>query len=83
MMKEQAMTNFDASKVTKVYLGKDRVCRCGCAGEYVYRGEPKFEKRVANFARKLADYTLTQDDLGDNFMNVSYGNDRALTVYFD
>lgn len=80
---------FDASKVTKIYMGRDRVCRCGCAGEYVSRGKQghlaeKFDKRVARFAKMWAEYIPDpKDDIGDNYLNISYGKNRALTVYFD
>jgi hypothetical protein len=74
---------FDASKVTKIYLGKDRCCRCGCGGEYVERGEPIFEKRLRRFAAKWATYEPKEYDDDENYLNLSYGNDRALTVYFD
>lgn len=75
---------FDASKVTKIYMGRDRICRCGCAGEYVSPGHPKFEKRVARFAKMWAEYVPTEHDIVENiYMNLSYGKDRALTVYFD
>ena len=74
---------FDASKVTKIYLGRDRVCRCGCAGEYVNRGEPMFDKRLKRFAKMLCEYVPEKDDVFDNYFNISYGQNRALTVYFD
>jgi hypothetical protein len=73
---------LDISKVTKIYLGKDRACRCGCAGEYVSRGEPKFEKRLNRFAKMWCEYTPEKDDVYGNYLNVSYGQNRALTVYF-
>ena len=81
MIKENDM-EFNPDKVTKIYLGKDRNCRCGCGGEYVYRGEPKFESRLKTFTRKLVDYTPGKHDVDSNYINVSYGNNRALTVYF-
>lgn len=74
---------FDASKVTKIYLGKDNVCRCGCAGEYVERGEPKFEKRLKRFAAAWVNYEPKEHDIDGSYMNYSYGRDRALTVYLD
>jgi len=76
------MVNY--SKVRSIYMGKDRVCRCGCAGEYVKRGEPNFDKRLKRFEKMLSTYELTKDDeIEGEFINVSYGKDRALTVYFD
>jgi len=74
---------YDLAKVTKVYMGKDRHCRCGCGGEYVERGDAKFDLRLKRFIKMWCDYTPAQDDMGDNSLNVSYGQNRALTVYFD
>jgi hypothetical protein len=74
---------FNAEAVTRVYLGQDRACRCGCRGEYVERGDAKFSKRVQRFARMWASYTPSKDDVDTNYMNLSYGENRALTVYFD
>ena len=74
---------FNAEAVTRVYLGQDRACRCGCKGSYVERGEPAFDKRVKRFARMWASYTPSKDDVDTSFMNLSYGENRALTVYFD
>jgi hypothetical protein len=74
---------FDPNKVTKIYMGLDRHCRCGCGGEYVSRGEPMFDKRLARFTKLACDYVPQQDDEYDNYANISYGKNRALTVYFD
>ena len=74
---------IDKNKITKIYMGRDRICRCGCAGEYVERGDPMFDLRLKRFIRMAETYTVCQDDIGDNYINLSYGQDRALTVYFD
>lgn len=74
---------FNAEAVTRVYLGRDRACRCGCKGEYVERGDARFHKRVQRFARMWASYTPGEDDVSTSYLNLSHGNDRALTVYFD
>jgi hypothetical protein len=74
---------FDASKVTKIYLGKDRHCRCGCGGEYVDRGEALFEKRLQRFVAAWADYEPQKYDVEHGYLNYSYGKNRALTVYFE
>jgi hypothetical protein len=78
---------FDASRVTKIYLGKDRYCRCGCGGEYIERGDAMFEKRLRRFVAKWAEYTPDVSpeiaDVSDDYLNISYGKNRALTVYFD
>lgn len=85
------MSKFKAEAVTRIYLGRDRICRCGCAGEYVERGEPMFEKRLERFIKMAENYNFEEHvsayggflDMGDNYMNISYGKDRAMTVYFD
>ena len=74
---------FNAEAVTRIYLGKDKVCRCGCRGDYVERGESKFDSRLKRFARMWAGYSPLKDDVSDTYLNVSYGQDRALTAYFD
>lgn len=73
---------IDASKVSQIYLGRDKICRCGCFGEYVQPGEPKFEKRLKRFMKMVCDYVPSKDDVCDSYVNISYGNDRAMTVYF-
>ena len=77
---------FVAEAVTKIYVGGDRVCRCGCAGDYVERGDPKFAKRLARFSRLWTRYNPTSDDVGENYLNITTGDSgrgRAITVYFD
>lgn len=85
------MSKFKAEAVTRIYLGRDRICRCGCAGEYVERGEPMFEKRLERFIKMADTYNFEEHvtvggnflDKCDTYMNISYGKDRAMTVYFD
>ncbi len=70
--------------ITKVYVGADRACRCGCRGSYASVADGKiFSTRVKRFMSLLAkaDAADVEDD-GDN-INISYGNNRAMTVYFD
>ena len=78
---------FKAEAVTQIYTGKDRACRCGCNGEYVQRGEPKFAMQLEKFSKMWETYTPSTtknaEDIGPNYMNISYGKNRALTVYFD
>lgn len=82
---------IDTSKIKQIYLGRDRICRCGCQGEYVARGEPKFEKRVKRFLKMAETYNFEEHvsayggflDKDDTYMNISYGKDRAMTIYFE
>lgn len=78
---------FKAEAVTQIYIGKDKACRCGCNGQYVERGEPMFDKRLKRFERMWANYTPSTvqnaEDIGPNYFNISYGDNRAITVYVD
>lgn len=74
----------DPTQVTRIYWGQDNWCRCGCAGEYTDREEGKlFDSRLARFMKMLSTYSPRESDVGLNYRNISYGKDRALTVYFD
>lgn len=87
------MTTIKTERVTQIYLGRDKICRCGCAGEYVARGEPMFEKRLKRFLKMAETYDfeknvspntdLPLDYVQDVYLNISYGKDRAITLYFD
>ena len=86
------MTTIKTERVTQIYLGRDKICRCGCQGEYVARGEPMFEKRLKRFLKMAETYDF-EKNLGPNgnpidycqnvYLNISYGKDRAITLYFD
>mgnify|MGYP003705167001 FL=1 len=88
-MRKGNVMDFDCSKVTKIYLGADRACRCGCKGEYLAKGEEGFEKRVKRFANMWKKYTPEKDDVYFNHkdeienINISYGQNRAMTIYFN
>lgn len=86
------MTMIKTERVTQIYLGRDKVCRCGCAGEYVARGEPKFEKRLKRFLKMAQTYDFEANEtaggtpldyMQNHYLNISYGKDRAMTLYFD
>jgi hypothetical protein len=74
---------IDYTKVKQIYMGRDKICRCGCAGEYVEPGDPKFDKRLKRFQKMVAEYVPGPHDVDETYFNISYGRDRALTVYFD
>ncbi len=85
------MTAINVERIKQIYMGRDRICRCGCHGKYVSRGEPMFEERVKRFLKMAETYdfqkNITQSgrplDVDETYMNISYGKDRALTIYFD
>ena len=77
---------------SQVYYGKDNICRCGCRGEYVATtkmikprsmvSDELVEKRLVR-AQKMIKKNDCKVEFGDSYINISYGNDRALTFYFD
>ena len=76
------MVGIAAERISQIYLGKDRICRCGCAGEYVTPEHPMFHKRLKRFhALVCKEGSQTED--GGSYINVSYGNDRAMTIYLN
>lgn len=73
---------IDFSKATKVYVGADNACRCGCKGNYSEPGSVAF-KRAISKAKKLQESGTFESDICDVYANFSYGNNRAVCVYFD
>lgn len=69
--------------IKSVYVGRDKVCRCGCKGDYSEPGDPKFDKRVKRFLKMWESYTPSELDIDESYKNISFGNDRAITIYFD
>jgi hypothetical protein len=99
--KIEAFILSDISDYSQVYYGTDRVCRCGCKGEYTstsYMNNPRSTvndilvqkrlKRAIQIAKKIKIFLINDMeqsayiiDFGDNNINVSYGNNKALTFY--
>ena len=78
-MNDMIQVNFDTlPEVTRVYVGADNACRCGCKGVYHEPGSVGF-KRALSKARKLG----SSDDVNATCANFPYGNNRAITLYFD
>ncbi len=83
--------NFTIKNISQVYTGKDRHCRCGCGGDYTatsYMIEPRsdvndtlVEKRLKR-AKRLIEGGI-EYQIGDIYINIELGNNRALTFYFD
>lgn len=74
--------NIDQNAVSQIYIGQDNACRCGCKGEY---SRPEdgviFSKRLKRFMN-MVNKLDTNVEVEDTYVNVSYGKDRAMTVYF-
>jgi hypothetical protein len=79
-------------QISQIYIGKDRCCRCGCGGKYVstsFMENPRNDvnDKLANSrlkkAKKLALNTNSVIEYGDNYINIGYGDNRAITIYTD
>ena len=70
--------------VTRVYVGKDNCCRCGCKGNYHEQGSVGFVRAV-NRAFKLLEEKGDSiiDDQCETYMNIITGDDRCIVLYFD
>lgn len=79
-------------QISQIYIGKDNHCRCGCGGKYVstsFMEEPRntVDDKLAmtrlKRAKKLASNKSNQIEYGGNHINISFGNNRAITIYTD
>lgn len=77
-----AIEAVDYTTATKIYSGRDRVCRCGCAGTYAKSNTRAFALRAKKMAEMIASGEGVIKD-GGTYINISFGDDRALTAYFD
>lgn len=68
------------NEITKAYIGRDKCCRCGCKGTY-YEDEKNIKRLYNKVLRAMAAGETVEDE-GD-YINYSYGNDRAVTLYFN
>lgn len=83
--------DLDISQVSQVYLGLDNHCRCGCGGDYVstsFMESPRSDTNDGLALRRIkkAKKLITEGakwTAGDSYINVSYGQNRAITIYTD
>lgn len=74
-------------EITKIYMGKDRVCRCGCAGNYYTKDDPVFPALVERFQKAWKRYEKAgkvkeHDKYDGDYYNISYAGNKAMTAYF-
>lgn len=98
MLTKETFLSATIRQISQVYLGKDQHCRCGCGGDYVatsFMEKPRsdvndalVEKRLKR-AQRLVESgmdkkgTVIDVDYSETYVNISTGNNRALTFYFD
>lgn len=78
--------------ISTVYSGKSNCCRCGCKGDYADTSYGKHSKEGST-QDKLVEKRLKRAKrlieegaevlYGDTFVDVTTGEDRTLTFYFD
>ena len=68
-------------QIYKIYSGRDNVCRCGCAGKYYNLGDKMFNSILKRATKKMSEPSVDVDDTGE-YINISYGDDRAYTLYY-
>ena len=76
------LRHINAAFVTQVYSGEDRACRCGCRGLYYGPGDTGHARAVSRANRMLREGTA-KVDVDGRYVNLSYGNNRAICLYFD
>lgn len=73
-------------KITLVYQGKDSGCRCGCNGVY-YRPSDDLDDNAFEVALQQALDVAESEGVGikitDDWINISYGDDKAFTIYYE
>ena len=90
MTKEQFL-QVEISNISQVYLGKDRYCRCGCGGTYTattFMKNPRSEvnNKLVETRLKRAKKLVLEGaavEYSNIYVNITTGNNRALTFYFD
>lgn len=71
-------------QIETIYIGKDNGCRCGCRGKYYDTCDHAFRNVVRLKRAKLL--VLEQGakyELGEGYVNIVTGEDRAMCIYFN
>lgn len=92
-IKVMTIQDIQLNQISQIYVGKDRNCRCGCQGTYIatsFMESPRTDiiddrraQKNLTRAKRLAVKKDVLVEYGDNHINIGYGNNRAITVYFD
>lgn len=90
-MNKEDFLKLELKNISQVYSGKQNCCRCGCGGNYVstsFMKEPRSEvndklalQRLKR-AKKLVE-AGAEIDFGGNYADITTGENRTLTFYFD
>lgn len=82
---QMLVESFLANKtIDKIYSGADNACRCGCRGKYYEADNRMFKsmlKKVMNKVNEGGVEIHHCEDCGVEWINISYGDNRAYTIY--
>lgn len=76
---QEVVLDIDLNKVTKIYFGQDRACRCGCKGEY-FEG---LENILSMLDEIKALRSVEEVDAREAWINISLPRNKAYTIYFN
>lgn len=72
--------------ISRIYSGKDRACRCGCAGKYYSPNDKSFNLIVSKLAREVRRNGIEAENTEgecEPYLNIPYGlNGKCYCLYF-
>ena len=72
--------------IYQIYVGGDRVCRCGCAGNYYTPSDKSWKRNLNRFIKLVKTQPWDVEDEG-SYINITTSSKgsigKAITVYFD
>lgn len=83
---EQVRKIINSKVINAVYVGQDSGCRCGCNGKYYRPSDDPLDdemERMIQQALEIAEGEGVKIKIYDDFINISYGDDRAYTIYYE
>lgn len=93
MLNTSIFFKLTTDRISKVYYGKDRCCRCGCGGDYTYTSNsseiqsyyPVDDELVSIRLLKAKNLVLrgSKVEFGKKWINVVVECDTALTFYIN
>lgn len=77
---------WSKSDITKIYVGRSHDCRCGCCGDYFYKGSSGFDEVIAELEDGVNPaHDWCDEDVGVNYVNVDLAgtDDQCYCLYND
>lgn len=79
---DEIRNSINSEEIEKIYVGADRVCRCGCKGNYYYSSDKGFQRALNKVGRLTLEEVEGIDIDADSYVNFSLRNNKAITVYY-